>query len=104
MRADRAAGTEMSAVQVSMCTGTYRPQSRFSHASVIGINSAPKRSDLNAVRKVTYRREKIGFIMNNAGCAARLRQQAKEEQRGPDPSWSRWKAETTAARSVTGRD
>ena len=42
--------------------------------------------------------------LNNAGCATRLRQQAKEERRGPDPSWSRWKAETTAARSVTGRD
>ena len=42
--------------------------------------------------------------LNNAGCATRLRRQAKEERRGPDPSWSRWKAETTAARSVTGRD
>ena len=42
--------------------------------------------------------------LNNAGCAIRLRHQAKEERRGPDPSWSRWKAETTAARSVTGRD
>ena len=41
--------------------------------------------------------------LNNAGCATRLRRQAKEERRGPDPSWSRWKAETTAARSVTGR-
>ena len=42
--------------------------------------------------------------LNNAGCATRLCRQAKEERRGPDPSWSRWKAETTAARSVTGRD
>ena len=36
MRADRAAGTEKSAVQVSMCAGTCRPQSRFSHASIFG--------------------------------------------------------------------
>ena len=64
MRADRAAGTEKSAVQVSMCTGTCQPQSRFSHASIIGINSAPKRSGLNAVRKVTYRSKKIGFIIS----------------------------------------
>ena len=42
--------------------------------------------------------------LNNAGCAIRLRRQAKEEWRGPDPSWNRLKAETTAARSVTGRD
>ena len=42
--------------------------------------------------------------LNNAGCPTRLRRQAKEERRGPDPSWSRWKAETSAARSVTGRD
>ena len=27
--------------------------------------------------------------LNNAGCATRLRRQAKEERRGPDPSWSR---------------
>jgi hypothetical protein len=38
--------------------------------------------------------------LNNVGCATRLRRQAKEERRGPDPSWSRLKAETTAARSV----
>jgi hypothetical protein len=42
--------------------------------------------------------------LNNAGCAIRLRRQAKEEWRGPDPSWNSLKAETTAARSVTGRD
>ncbi len=40
--------------------------------------------------------------LDNAGCATRLRRQAKV--RGPDPSWNRLKAETTAARSVTGRD
>ncbi len=42
--------------------------------------------------------------LDNAGCANRLRRHAKEEQRGPDPCWNRLKAETTAARSVTGRD
>ena len=42
MRADRVAGTEKSAVQVSICTGTCRPQSRLSHASVIGDCRAPK--------------------------------------------------------------
>ena len=36
VRADRAAGTEKSAVQVSMCLGTCLPQSRLSHASIIG--------------------------------------------------------------------
>ncbi len=42
--------------------------------------------------------------LDNAGCANRLRRQAKEEWRGPDLCWNRLKAETTASRSVTGRD
>ena len=42
--------------------------------------------------------------LDNAGCATRLRQQAKEERRRPDTSWNRLKEDTTAARSVTGRD
>jgi hypothetical protein len=31
--------------------------------------------------------------LDNAGCATRLRRQAKEERRGPDPSWNRLKAD-----------
>ena len=42
MLADRAAGTEKSAVRVSMCAGTCLPQSRFSHASIVGHCRAPK--------------------------------------------------------------
>ena len=42
MRADRAAGTEKSAVPVSTCAGTCRPRSRFSHASIVGHCRAPK--------------------------------------------------------------
>ena len=63
MRADRAAGTEKRTVQVSMCAGTCRLQSRFSHVSIIGINSAPKSSGFAAVRKVSHRREEIGSII-----------------------------------------
>ena len=51
-----------------MCAGTCRPQSPFSHASIIGINSAPKSSGFAAVRKVSHRREEIGSIMDNAAC------------------------------------
>ena len=67
MRADRAAGTEKSAVQVSMCAGTCLHQSRFSHASIVGINSAPKKHmfcrRIAAVRKPAHRREKFGYIV-----------------------------------------
>ena len=40
--ADRAAGTDKSAVHVSMCAGTCLPQSRFSNTSIIGDCRAPK--------------------------------------------------------------
>ncbi len=42
MRANLVAGTEKSAVQVSMCAGACRPQSRLSHASIVDECRAPK--------------------------------------------------------------
>ena len=61
MRADRAAGTEKSVVQVSMCAGTCRPQSRFSHASILGDCRAPKNGVSVPVKNPSNRRENTGY-------------------------------------------
>ena len=61
MRADRDAGTEKSAVQVSTCAGTCRPQSRFSHASIVGIVERRKMVVQPPGKKVANRREKSGY-------------------------------------------
>ena len=63
MRADRDAGTEKSAVQVSTCAGTCRPQSRFSHASIVGIVERRKMVVQPPGKKVANRREKSGYNM-----------------------------------------
>ena len=66
MRAGRAAGTEMSAVRLSTCAGTCRPQSRFSHASILGHFRAPKSWLLLRWKKVTFPLENSGYIMKSS--------------------------------------
>ena len=62
MWADQAAGTEKCAVQVSTCTGTCLPQSRFSHASIIGDCRAPKIGGWVPGINSTHRGENSGYI------------------------------------------
>jgi hypothetical protein len=63
MRADRVGGTEKSAVQVSMCAGTCRPQSRLSHARIVDDNRAPKKRGWIPEKNQTFPGEKRGYIM-----------------------------------------
>ena len=65
MRADQAAGTEKSAVQVSMCAGTCRPQSLLSHASIIGHCRAPKTGGSVPGINLTDRLDN-GYIINTS--------------------------------------
>ena len=67
MRAGRAAGTENSAVRVSMCAGTCRPQSRFSPSSVLGHYIAPNRCVPNPA-KVWLFRWKIPALLWTLQC------------------------------------
>ncbi len=63
MRADRAGGTEKNSVQVSMCAGTCRPQSRLSHASIVDDCRAPKTRGWVPEKILTFRGEKSGYVM-----------------------------------------
>ena len=63
MRAGRAVGTEKSAVRLSTCAGTCRPQSRFSHASILGHFRAPNSWLLLRWKKVTFPLENSGYII-----------------------------------------
>ena len=79
MRADRAAGTEKSAVQVSTCAGTCRPQSRFSHASIVGIVERRKMVVQPPGKKVANRREKSGYNINTAAAPPIDQESEKED-------------------------
>ncbi len=63
MRADRAAGTEKCAVQVSMCAGTWRPQSRFSPALSEHCRALwnAKKARLNAWKVLAFPLENSGL-------------------------------------------
>ena len=63
MRADRAAGTEKSAVRLSTCAGTCRPQSRFSPSTILGHFRPPIRCSILRWNKVTFPLENSGYIM-----------------------------------------
>ena len=70
MRADRAAGTEKSAVQGSMCTGTCRPQSRFSPSSILGHFRAPNSWRILRWKKMTFPLENSGYIIEKGSMLA----------------------------------
>ena len=70
---------------MSMCAGTCRPQSSLSHARIIGHCRAQKTGGSVPVRKVTYRREKTGFIIVTTGDSSRGRQRAEQEAGSAQP-------------------
>ncbi len=62
---NRAAGTEKSAVQVSMCAGMCQPQSYLSHSSIVGDRWAQKKGVWILGKRMTYTRGKSGYTMQN---------------------------------------
>ena len=64
MRADRAAGTEKSAVRLSTCAGTCRPQSRFSPICILGHFRPPIGCGILRWKKMTFPLEKSGIVLS----------------------------------------